>query len=218
MVMKIKRKLIRILTFALMLCLIISSFALADIAAILEDTNAGGKLDVYHWWTAGGEKEAIDSALAAFSAKYPNIKVVSNAIPGGAGGSMVMKVKVLALSGASPETFQAHPGLELEPYLESSMLSDLSDLWEYADIEARLLQGVAELCQVDGQYYIVPIGIHKTNTVFYNIRLFNEYGVAVPEGELDWDDFWALCDELQEKLPEGKYPLDLGDRKAWPAT
>jgi len=27
-----------------------------DLASILEDTAASGRFDVYHWWTAGGEK------------------------------------------------------------------------------------------------------------------------------------------------------------------
>jgi len=192
--------------------------AQADLASILEDTAASGRFDVYHWWTAGGEKEAIDSAIAEFQKRYPDLRVVSNAIPGGAGGAMVMKVKVLALTGNSPETFQAHPGLELQPYLDAGMLYDLTDLWDYADIEERLLSGIAELCQVDGRYYIVPMGVHKTNMIYYNKRLFDEYGITSPSEPVTWDEFWSLCDELKQKLPAGKYPLDLGDRKGWPAT
>ena len=109
-----------------------------DIAAVVEDTEAGGRFDVYHWWTAGGEKEAIDTAIAVFESRYPNLEVVSNAVPGGAGGSMVMKVQVLALTGNSPESFQAHPGLEIEPYDDAGMLYDLTDLWEYAGLSGRI--------------------------------------------------------------------------------
>jgi glucose/mannose transport system substrate-binding protein len=189
-----------------------------DTTAILNDTAATGKFNVYHWWTAGGEKEAIDTAINSFKTMYPNVEPVSNAIPGGAGGAMVMKVKVLALSGKSPETFQAHPGQEVQPYLESDMLFDLSDLWSYAKLKDRMLDGIADLCQTDGKYFIVPIGIHKTNTIFYNKHLFEEYGVAEPEGEVTWDQLWSICDQLQSKMPDGKYPFDLGDRKGWTAT
>ncbi|MDR1598552.1 MAG: ABC transporter substrate-binding protein [Oscillospiraceae bacterium] len=189
-----------------------------DTQAALSDTTAGGKLNIYHWWTAGGEKEAIEAAIGGFLGMYPSVDPVSNAIPGGAGGAMVMKVKVLALSGKSPETFQAHPGMEIQPYLESDILFDLSGLWEYAGLEDRMLEGVAELCQVDGKYYIVPIGAHKTNTIFYNKRMFDEYGVTPPSDDVTWEQLWAVCDELTAKLPDGKYPFDLGDRKGWPAT
>lgn len=216
----------KFLKYLFLITIIISifSFPLVVIAqengieGVLNDTDAGGELNIYHWWTAGGEKEAIDSAINIFREKYPNVKVVSNGIPGGAGGAMVMKVKVLALAGNSPETFQAHPGYELQPYLESGLLHDLSELWSYADLESRLLKGIAEMCKFDGRYYIVPIGVHKTNMVYYNKKIFEEYNITPPEEPVSWEDFWALCDELRDKLPPDKYPLDLGDRKNWPAT
>ena len=28
--------------------------------AIIDDTDAEGTVNVYHWWTAGGEKDAIE--------------------------------------------------------------------------------------------------------------------------------------------------------------
>jgi len=190
----------------------------SDVAATLKDTKASGKFDMYHWWTAGGEKEAIDAAIKVFESRYPNLKVVSNAIPGGAGGAMVMKVKVLALAGNSPPTFQAHPGQELRPYYDAKMLYSLDELWKYAGLEKRTVKGLAELCKVEGHYYVVPIGIHKTNMVFYNKKLFDQCGIKAPTGPVTWEQFWAICDQLKAKLPKGKYPMDLGDRKSWPGT
>ena len=190
-----------------------------DIPAILEDTQAGGTVNVYHWWTAGGEKDAIESVVDGFKDVYGKIKAKSNAIPGGAGGAMVMKVKVLQQAGKSPETFQAHPGQEIEPYLSSDLLLSLDQVWEYADLSARALPGIETLCTAsDGSKYIVPIGIHKTNVIFYNIHVFEKYGVAIPDHEnITWDEFFSICDQLAAAMPDGEYPLDLGDRKGWPA-
>ena len=190
-----------------------------DFEDIIEDTEAEGAANVYHWWTAGGEKDAIESVVSTFGETYENIKAKSNAIPGGAGGAMVMKVKVLQQSGKSPEAFQAHPGQEIEPYLASNLLLNLNEVWEYADLESRALPGLVEMCTAsDGNHYVVPIGIHKTNVIFYNIHVFEEYGVAIPDHEdITWEEFWAICDELAAKMPDGKYPLDLGDQKGWPA-
>lgn len=218
--MKTNFRLVRNLIALALIVLMASTVraALPSIASIIGDTKASGRFDVYHWWTAGGEEEAINSVIKIFQQKYPSLTPVSNAIPGGAGGAMVMKVKVLALSGKSPEIFQAHPGLELKPYLDAKMLYDLSELWTYAGIEKRLLNGIADLCQVDGHYYIVPIGVHKTNNIYYNKKLFDQLGIKAPSEPVTWEKFWALCEELQQKLPKGKYPLDLGDRKGWPAT
>lgn len=191
-----------------------------DIAAILEDTSDKGTANVYHWWTAGGEKDAIESIVDGFKDVYAKTKAKSNAIPGGAGGAMVMKVKVLQQAGKSPETFQAHPGQEIEPYLQSDMLLNLNQVWEYGNLSERALPGLEELCTAsDGSKYIVPVGIHKTNVIFYNIHVFEEYGIEIPDHQnITWEEFWSLCEQLAEKMPSGKYPIDLGDRKGWPAS
>ncbi len=190
--------------------------------AIIEDDSAAGSMKVYHWWTAGGEKDAIESVVNQFGELYENMDAEPNAIPGGAGGAMVMKVKVLQQTGKSPEAFQAHPGQEIEPYLSSARLLNLNQIWEYAELEDRALPGLVEMCTAtDGNHYVVPIGIHKTNVIFYNIHVFEKYGVAIPDHEdITWDEFWAICDELYEKMDEegdGNFPIDLGDQKGWPA-
>lgn len=190
-----------------------------DFAAVLEDVSAKGTVNVYHWWTAGGEKDAIESVIDEFKGAYGKVKTKSNAIPGGAGGAMVMKVKVLQQAGKSPETFQAHPGQEIQPYLDANMLLDLSKLWDYAKLNERILPGIKDLLTApDGKNYVVPIGIHKTNVIFYNIHVFEKYGIAIPDHEnITWDEFWDICDQLAAKMPDGEYPIDLGDRKGWPA-
>lgn len=190
-----------------------------DFPAVIEDVESKGTANVYHWWTAGGEKDAIESVIDGFKGTYTKVKAKSNAIPGGAGGAMVMKVKVLQQAGKSPETFQAHPGQEIQPYLDANMLLDLSSLWEYADLNNRVIPSLKELCTAaDGKKYIVPIGIHKTNVIFYNKHVFEKYGVAIPDHEdITWDEFWTICDQLSAAMPDGEYPIDLGDRKGWPA-
>lgn len=55
-----------------------------DIPAILQTTDEKGTVNVYHWWTAGGEKNAIESVVDGFKSVYSKIKAKSNAIPGGA--------------------------------------------------------------------------------------------------------------------------------------
>ena len=222
------KKLTALLLALLLACTAVSALAAKnekvdaddlDIIDIIEDTGASGTVNVYHWWTAGGEKDAIESVVANFGETYGNVSAKSNAIPGGAGGAMVMKVKVLQQSGKSPEAFQAHPGKEIEPYLDADLLLNLDEVWDYGDLEDRALPGLIDMCTADdGSHYVVPIGIHKTNVIFYNIHVFEEYGVAIPDHEdITWDEFWAICDELAAKMPEGKYPLDLGDQKGWPA-
>ncbi len=225
--MKLK-KLIALLLTVVLCCTAVSALAAKNpkinaddlnFEAIIDDTEAEGTVNVYHWWTAGGEKDAIESVVTAFGETYENTEAKSNAIPGGAGGAMVMKVKVLQQTGKSPEAFQAHPGQEIQPYLDADLLLNLNAVWEYGELEDRAIPGIVEMCTAsDGNHYVVPIGIHKTNIILYNIHVFEKYDVAIPDHEdITWDEFWTLCDELAAKMPEGEYPLDLGDQKGWPA-
>src|SRR5512147_229585 len=41
------------------------------------------KLEIFHWWTAPGEREAADAMFKAFKDAYPDIEVVENPVPGG---------------------------------------------------------------------------------------------------------------------------------------
>lgn len=188
------------------------------IKSIIEDYEVSGEIGIYHWWTAGGEKEAIEGAVNVFESRYPNIDGKSNGVPGGAGGAMVMVVKTMVQGGNAPGTFQAHPGYEIRPYSDDDLLISMNGVWKYAGLGNRVIEGVAELCKIDNVYYMVPIGVHKTNEIWYNKSMFEQYGVTPPENNVTFEEFWALCDELQSKLPSGKYPLALGDLKGWPGS
>ena len=86
-----------------------------DMPAIIQDTNAEGTVNVYHWWTAGGEKDAIESVVDGFSNTYPNVRAKSNAIPGGAGGAMVMKVRCSSRRARARKPSRPIPARRLSP-------------------------------------------------------------------------------------------------------
>ena len=127
---------------------------------ILENHEAGGKVAIYHWWTAGGEREGFDRVTDVMAEFYPNIDIVPTPVAGGAGGAMVTKVKTEIISGNPPESFQCHPGYELYPYYEADALRSLNDLWARDNIEERVPEFISRICRVGENYYVVPIGVH----------------------------------------------------------
>src|ERR1043166_2578405 len=76
---------------------------------------AAGKLEIFSWWTAPGEVEALDALYAAFKASYPDVEVVNAALAGGAGpgGNMKAVLQTRLLAGQPPDSFQVHLGHEL---------------------------------------------------------------------------------------------------------
>ncbi|MGB9669366.1 MAG: ABC transporter substrate-binding protein, partial [Anaerolineales bacterium] len=62
------------------------------------------KLEIFHWWTAPGEREAADAMFKAFHDKYPDIQVVENPVPGGGGVSHRVVLQSRIIAGIPPDT------------------------------------------------------------------------------------------------------------------
>ena len=215
---KVSTKLISVIIGMAMLVPIAFATERGGIEEIIEDHDVGGQLRVYNWWTAGGEKEGIDAAFKVFHSMYPNVVIINAPVSGGAGTSMKQVVMVQVIAGNAPESFQCHPGYEAYPYHQSNGLDKVNDIWKYAKLEERTPRRLQDMYKIGDDYYLVPICVHRTNVVWYNKELFEEYGIEPPADPVTFKEFWNICDELQEKLPKGKYPLALGDRNNWPAT
>ena len=189
---------------------------LGNIENVIKDNQSGGDLEVDHWWTIDVEEQAFDVAKNGMQNQYPNVTFTPVPVPGGSGGGMPSKIMPQLLAGTAPESFQAHPGYEIAAY--EGQLRSLNDLWAYDNLEQRTPEMIREICKIENDYCIVPIGVHRTNMIWYNKQLFQSYGITAPSGSITFDQFWALCDELKNKLPSGTYPLDIGDGTLWAAT
>lgn len=192
--------------------------SLGNIENVIKDNQSGGDLEVDHWWTIDVEEQAFNVAKNGMQNQYPNVTFMPVPVPGGSGGGMPSKIMPQLLAGTAPESFQAHPGYEIATY--ESQLRSLNDLWAYDNLEQRTPEMIREICKIGDDYRIVPIGVHRTNMIWYNKQLFQSAGITPPSGSITFDQFWALCDELKNKLPSGTYPLDIGDGGGtpWAAT
>ncbi len=109
--------------------LLILSFVLTACTAVQQQTGApagttgGRQLEIYHWWTAPGEREAADAMFAALKAKYPDIEVVENPSPGGGGVNQRVVLQSRIGAGDYPDTFQTLGGAELKKQSDYSVLA-----------------------------------------------------------------------------------------------
>ena len=83
--------------------LVLASFALAACQPTTEEPAAeepateepaaeepaaeemGGKVEIFSWWTAGGEAEGLGAMFDIYSAHYPDVEIVNATVAGGAG-------------------------------------------------------------------------------------------------------------------------------------
>jgi glucose/mannose transport system substrate-binding protein len=119
--------------------------------------------------------------------------------------------------GTPPDTFQANAGHDLKQrigaYSDGSAdvlwpLEDLAPLPEWFDEDAfppEVLDAVSE----QDELYAVPLNIHRINVLYYNVAVFRDHDVAVPEHFPDSDSQVAL-DALEQAC------LDLSDTSVTP--
>jgi glucose/mannose transport system substrate-binding protein len=176
-------------------------------------TQAAGErhLEIYHWWTAPGEREAADAMFAALKEAYPDIVIDENPNPGGGGVNQRVVLQSRIAAGDYPDTFQTLGGAELKNYVDSGVLEPLDDFYAetgYGDqIPGPLLSAVS----VDGHPYVVPLNMHIQNILYYNQKLFDELSLTPPT---TFDELIAACDAIKEAKPEMAC-LGLGSKEKW---
>jgi len=171
-------------------------------------------LEIYHWWTSGGEKAAIDALVAYFKTQY-NITVIQSPVAGGAGYVFKAVIKPLVLAGEAPDSFQLHAGYEGKPYFDGGYLDPITSLWKDEGWEDVVPKVVRDMVTFDGNYYAVPVNIHRPNVLWYNKPLLTAHGIN-PNTLTTWDAFFAACDKL---VAEGvTKPISLGDIDKWAAA
>jgi glucose/mannose transport system substrate-binding protein len=55
--------------------------------AVEEPLEAAGELEIFSWWTAGGEAEGLNAMYEVFSAKNPDVEIINATVAGGAGSN-----------------------------------------------------------------------------------------------------------------------------------
>jgi glucose/mannose transport system substrate-binding protein len=169
-------------------------------------------LEIYHWWTSGGEAAAINALVKVFNEKYPEIAVLQTPVAGGAGYVMKAAMKSLVLAGEAPDAFQMHAGYEGKPYFDAGYLDPITDLWTEQGFEAVMPKVVQDMVKFGGDYYAVPVNIHRPNVVWYNKAVLDASGID-PTALTSWDAFFTACDTLV--AARKAHPISIGDSGAW---
>ena len=193
--------------------LMILSLILGACSAVQPQTTGTGarQLEIYHWWTAPGEREAADAMFVALKDAYPDIEVVENPSPGGGGVNQRVVLQSRIAAGDYPDTFQTLGGAELKNYVDSGVLEPLDDLWTELDYATVIPGPLAKAVSVDGHPYVVPLNMHIQNILYYNKPLFDKLGIEPP---MTFADLLAVCATIQEAKPE-MAPLALGSKEKW---
>jgi glucose/mannose transport system substrate-binding protein len=169
---------------------VVAGLALAACGSSDDGGGGGGgssakEVEVFTWWTEGGEKAGLDGLVSTFKKDYPDFTFVNGAVAGGAGSNAKAVLASRLQSQDPPDTFQAHAGEELADYIDAGQIQDVSALYDEEGWTDVFPQGVIDALTVDGKIYSVPANIHRANVVWANPTVLEDAGITKVPADMD---------------------------------
>ena len=168
---------------------------------------ASNEVEVFSWWTGGGEAAGLEAMIKIFNAEYPKITFNNAAVAGGAGTNARAVLASRLQAGDPPDSWQGHAGQELiGTYVKDSKIESLNDLYEAEGWGKVMPATLIPLISQDGNIYSVPVNIHRANVLWYNPKLLSDNGIAVPTTIDEW------LSAMETLKGVGITPLALGEQ------
>jgi glucose/mannose transport system substrate-binding protein len=188
--------------------LIIVVALLVGVTSLTTAQDLSGRLEIFSWWTGGGEAAGLEALIAKFTEMYPNVEIINSAVAGGSGVNAKAVLTTRMLGGDPPDTFQVHAGAELNSlWVKAGRMQPLNDLYDANGWMNQFPEGLLKMISDDqGNIYSVPVNIHRSNVMWFVASKLEEWGVTVPTS---WDEFVnTTCPSLREK---GIIPMAIGE-------
>jgi len=172
-----------------------------------------GEVEIFSWWTGGGEEEGLNALIELFNEEYPDVEVINATVAGGAGSNAKAVLKTRMVGGNPPDSFQVHGGAELtDTYVKTGMMQPVTGLLEEWGVKDKFNQQILDLCAYEGEVYSIPVNVHRGNVMFYNTAVLEENNIEPPT------NMYSFIQTLKELDEAGVVPLALGDKNKWTAT
>jgi len=194
--------------------------ASATIAAVLTLSTGAGlqagaarKLEIFSWWTAGGEADGLNAMFGIYKKRFPGVEIINATVAGGAGTNAKAVLKTRMTGGDPPDSFQVHGGEELtSTWVTTGFMESLGALYQSEGWNKVFPKDLIDIVSYRGQPYSVPVNVHRGNVLWYNKKVFDENNLKAPT---TWDEFFTVAETLKMK---GIAPLALGDKNKWEAA
>ncbi len=160
---------------------------------------SGGALEIFSWWTTGGEVEALNGLYEIYSRLYPDVEIQNAALVGGAGqgGAMKALLETRMMGNEPPDSFQVHLGHELiDSHVIADRMEPLDSLYEEEGLNDVFPQDLIDIASYEGSPYSVPVNIHRSNMLWYSPEKLASVGYDAPPAT--WDEYFEIAAKLQD--------------------
>src|SRR6201987_2019058 len=130
------------------------------------------KLEVFSWWTSGGEAAALDALFNTYRKQFPGIGIINATVAGGGGSGARPVLQTRLAVNNPPDTWQSHPGWELlGEYVNPGYCEPITELYESGGWDKAFPKAFINMVSQDGKPYAVLTGVHHGNVLWYNKKL-----------------------------------------------
>src|SRR6266516_39084 len=178
-------------------------------------TTSGGskQLEIFSWWTAGGEADGLAEMFKIYTGKYPDVKIVNSAVAGGAGTNAKAVLATRMQGGKPPDSFQVHAGQELiSTWVKADKMEPITSVWKSEGWDSTIPNDLKTIVSKGTDVWSVPVNVHRGNSLWIGSGL-----ETVSSNSIDnLDDF--LSSMGKAKAGGMQAPLALGYKGNWQVT
>jgi len=176
-------------------------------AGTARTTAATGELEVFSWWTGGGEAAGLEKVIAIWKKENPGSTFKNAAVAGGAGTNAKAVLAQRLAANDPPDSFQGHAGAELQDYIKAGQLEPIDTLYKQFGFAKVMPKQLLSQITYQGHIYSVPVNIHRANVLWFNPKVLKQAGIA--KAPNSWPQFITA---LQKAKDAGVIPLALGEQ------
>ncbi len=179
-------------------------------------TNTSGKLtgnlEIFSWWTAGGEADGLNEMFKIYAQKYADVKIKNAAVAGGAGTNAKAVLATRMQGGKPPDSFQVHAGQELiSTWVKASKMEPITNIWKDAGWDSVIPKDLKDIVSSNGDVWSVPVNVHRGNAIWASTKVMSLAGLT--ESPATYSDFIKLLDKAKSLGISA--PLALGSKGNW---
>ncbi|GBL17662.1 uncharacterized ABC transporter extracellular-binding protein PH1214 [Chloroflexota bacterium] len=127
-------------------------------------------------------------------------------VAGGAGTNAKTVLKTRLQGGQPPDTWQVHAGKELTQYVDAGQMEPLTAFFKEQGFDKNMPQLLLDQITYKGEIYSVPVNIHRSNVLWFNMKVLADNGIAAPA---TMDEFFCSSFQAQSR---GNYSVGRGWR------
>ena len=171
-------------------------------------SQASCQLQVFSWWTGGGEAAGLAKLIKIWNANNKSCPFKNETVAGGAGTNAKAVLAQRLAAHKPPDSFQGHAGAELRDYIKAGQVEPIDFIYKKYGFDKIMPKQLIQQITYKGHLYSVPVNIHRANILWYNPATLRKAGIK--GAPTTWAAFIA---DLKLAKAAGVIPLSLAE--AW---